>query len=242
VLCALFAIVLAACHGGPVRKAAAPAVSGLVVAREGAMDYGLYVPAVADANRNLPLVLYLHGFTEKPLANQPWQVEALQKLETCFVLIPTCPEDQGASAWGGTYDADLRPSMVTVLALLDRIVQERPVDPARVYVYGGSMGGEGVFMLLAKEPDRFAGAISVAGYTLEKGADAMARTPLWILHGSADTVNATDSSRKIYAAIQAAGGTRVRYTEYPGVDHMTIWDLVRREPDLLDWLLAQRRP
>jgi len=231
---------LAACRGGEVRKMASTAPGGFVVAREGAMDYGLHVPP-ADAGKKCPLVLYLHGFTGKPLSDRPWQIDELQKIEPCFVLVPTVPEADGASAWGGTYDPDLRPSMRTVLALLDKIVKHYPIDPARVYLYGGSMGAEGVFLLLAREPGRFAGAIAVAGYTLDKGAANMARTPLWILHGSSDTLNATDSSRKIYASIRAAGGKLVRYTEYPGADHGTIWEIVRMEPGLLAWLLAQRR-
>lgn len=218
-----------------------PAPAGMAVLREGTMDYGLYTPAGVDPSRQYPLVLYLHGYTVKPLADEPWQVAALQELEPCFVLIPTCPESDGASAWGGTYDSDFRPSMRTVLAILDRLVGERPIDARRVYTYGNSMGGEGVFMLLAREPERFAGAVSVAGYTLDKDAASMAKTPLWILHGSNDTVNATDSSRKIYAAIQAAGGKSVRYTEYPGADHGTIWELAHREPGILAWLLAQRK-
>jgi predicted peptidase len=69
----------------------------------------------------------------------------------------------------------------------------------------------------------------------------MAQTPLWILHGSADTINPVDSSRTIYNSILAAGGTNVRYTEYPGLDHSTIWAQVEAEPGLCDWLLVQRR-
>ena len=53
--------------------------TGFIVMRKEAMDYGLHVPP-ADAGKKRPLVVYLHGFTEKPLVNRPWQVEELQKI------------------------------------------------------------------------------------------------------------------------------------------------------------------
>jgi predicted peptidase len=215
-------------------------MTGLSVSREGNMEYGLYTPEEAGKGARYPLVLFLHGYTVKPLSEIPWQVGEAQKVEACYFLLPTVPEADGASAWGGTYDPDYRASMRTVLGLLDRVVAENPVDKARVYVYGESMGAEGAELLVSREPGRFAGAVAVAGAGPARDAPAMARTPLWLFHGSADTVNPVDSSRSFHAAIGAAGGDKSRYTEYPGADHGTIWDLVRREPGVLEWLLRQR--
>jgi len=82
------------------------------------------------------------------------------------------------------------------------------------------MGGEGVYRLLFDWPTRFAGAISVAGYTVDKGAEQMAQTPLWIVHGADDTTSPVESDRTIYQSILDAGGTQVKYTEYPGLDHV----------------------
>ena len=47
-------------------------------------------------------------------------------------------------------------------------------------------------------------------------------------------------SRKMDEAMRAAGGN-VRYTEYPGVGHNS-WDKAYAEPELPQWLLAQRAP
>lgn len=204
-------------------------------------EYGLYLPT-APAGTRLPVVMYLHGYTGDPIGSPPWFIEPLNRIEPCAVFLPTRPASEGSSAWGGTYDDALRPGMVAALAELDNLLLARNLDPNRQYVYGDSMGGEGVFKLLVEFPDRFAGAIAVAGYTLDVGADLMVRTALWILHGSDDTVNPTSSSQTIYQSILAAGGTRVKYTEYPGLDHESIWAKVPTEPGLCDWLLAQRHP
>jgi predicted peptidase len=132
--------------------------------------------------------------------------------------------------------------MVATLAELDRLVRERGFDTGRQYVYGDSMGAEGVFQLLAKSPDRFAAAVAVSGYTTATDAAAMAKTPLWIIHGSADSVNAVQSVRTIYASILAAGGMHVKYTEYDGLDHVATIVRAVSEPGLVAWILAQRRP
>ena len=200
---------------------------------------GLYLPDAADDP--LPVVMFLHGYTNDPIASPPWIVAAINAIEPCAVFVPFRPEEEGASAWGGTYDAELRPSMVDALAELDRVIEEQSFDTQRQYLYGESMGAEGVFMLLVQFPTRFAGAVAVAGYTLDTGASEMAQTPLWILHGSDDTVNPTSSSQTIYASILEAGGTQVTYTEYPGLEHSPAIVRAREEPGLLEWLLAQRR-
>jgi predicted peptidase len=103
------------------------------------------------------------------------------------------------------------------------------------------MGAEGVFKLLMDFPTRFAAAVAAGGYTLDKGASAMAQTPFWILHGSADSINLVASVRTIHQSILDAGGTKIRYTEYPGLDHMPAIEKGRSEPGLFEWLFAQSR-
>ena len=200
---------------------------------------GLYLPDAAGSP--LPVVMFLHGYTNDPITSPPWIIDAVNAIEPCAVFVPFRPEEEGASAWGGTYDSELRSSMVDALAELDRVIEEQSLDTQRQYLYGESMGAEGVFMLLVQFPTRFAGAVAVAGYTLDTGASEMAQTPLWILHGSADTVNPTSSSQTIYASILEAGGTQVTYTEYPDLEHSPAIVRARTEPGLLEWLLAQRR-
>lgn len=201
---------------------------------------GLYLPA--PTGKPLPVVMYLHGCHNDPVYSDFWLISALNALEPCAVFLPTAPPlDDMCADWGGTYDAALRPAMIDALAELDRLIQQYGFDSKRQYLYGESMGGEGVYRLLVDFPARFAGAVAVAGYTLDTGASQMAQTPLWIFHGSEDTINPVDNDRAIYQSILAAGGTKVKYTEYPGLDHVPAIEQARGEPGLLEWLLAQRR-
>jgi predicted peptidase len=207
-------------------------------------QFALYLPA-APVGAQVPVVMYLHGYTENPISSPPWIVTAINQIEPCAVFLPYRPSSEGASAWGGTYDISLRQSMVDTLAELDGIIISRNFDTSRQYLYGDSMGAEGVLKLLVEYPDRFAGAVSVAGYTVISGAGPMAvemaQTPLWLIWGGDDTsLSAEDIN--IYNLIVASGGTHVKYTEYPGQGHVESILSAASEPGLCAWLLNQRRP
>lgn len=202
---------------------------------------GLYVPA--SSGKPLPVVMYLHACHNDPVSPSYWIIDALNAVEPVAVFLPTAPPaiDFTCADWGGTYDQALRPNMQNALAELNRLMTEYKFDTSRQYVYGESMGGEGVFRLVADFPTRFSGAVSAAGYTENKGAAQMAQTPLWIFHGDADTISPVANDQAIYQAILAAGGTVVKYTEYPGLDHVPGIERARTEPGLFTWLLSNVR-
>jgi predicted peptidase len=199
---------------------------------------GLYVPA--PTGRPLPVVMYLHGCHNDPVYSEYWLIPAVNAIEPCAVFLPTAPPlDDMCADWGGTYDTSgLRPAMINALAELDRLIGQYGFDSKRQYVYGESMGGEGVYKLLVEFPTRFAGAVAAAGYPLDVGASQMAQTPLWIFHGSDDSLSPVENDRAIYRSILDAGGTQVKYTEYPGLDHVPAIEQARREPGLFEWLLV----
>ncbi len=66
----------------------------------------------------------------------------------------------------------------------------------------------------------------------------VSKTPVWIFHGADDPTVPVEESRKMTAALNAAGGI-VRYTEFPGVGHES-WVPAYAEPELFPWLLQQK--
>lgn len=201
----------------------------------------LYLPA--PTGQPLPVMMYLHACHNDNVYAGDWIIAALNEVEPCAVLLPTAPPsiDFTCADWGGTYDQAERPNLVDAFAVLDQVIARYGLDTHRQYLYGESMGGEGVYRLLADYPTRFAAAVSAAGYTVDQGAPQMAQTPLWIFHGAADGTSPVENDRAIYQAILDAGGTQVRYTEYPDLDHVPGIERARSEPDLFTWLLAARR-
>lgn len=137
---------------------------------------GLYVPA--PTGKPFPIIMYLHGCGNNPIYPDFWIISAVNEMEPCAVLLPYAPQgpDAMCADWGGTYDTDLRPAMVDALHDLDGVIQAYGFDTKREYLYGESMGGEGVLKLLVEYPSRFAGTVAVAGYTVDTGASEMAET------------------------------------------------------------------
>lgn len=60
-----------------------------------------------------------------------------------------------------------------------------------------------------------------------------------MFHGEADDIIPVGESRVMVRALRAVGA-EVRYTEYAGVRH-NAWDRAYAEPELLPWMLGQRR-
>ena len=121
------------------------------------------------------------------------------------------------------------------------------------------MGGHGTWYLAYRNPERFAAAAPICGWTKELASHAfgvpvvppedgpalpalarrLEKMPIWIFHGELDTVVPVEGSRATYAALKAVS-TTVRYTEYPGLNHNS-WDAAYGSQSFIEWLLAQRR-
>lgn len=202
------------------------------------MRYGLFKPAAYDDKKAYPLILYFHGANDTVSRDLSWYQESAQRENPCFVLTPKClRSDQG---WGNTWRDQHSPEMARTLSLVDSIVARYAIDRKRLYVYGISMGGFGVFSVLAKEPGKFAAAYAVCGGSSTEAASKVMNTPLWIFHGSADDIVPVALSRDVYNEIVRLGGKQTRYTEYPGVRHNS-WENVSREKTLQRWLFLQKK-
>lgn len=199
--------------------------------------YGLFKPINYDSKRSYPLVVYLHGSRDTVSRNMHLYQDSIQKKYPCFVLTPKCTNpDQG---WGNTWQPAHAPTMAKTLVLMDALIKQYSIDTNRLYLFGISMGGFGVFSVLEKNPGRFAAAYAICGGSNPAAAAKVMRTPLWIFHGDADDIVPVHLSRDIYNAIKQLGGKRTKYTEYPGVKHNS-WENAGREKALLPWLFGQR--
>jgi predicted peptidase len=202
------------------------------------MRYGLFTPNNLDASKSYPLIVYLHGSRDTVSRELIWYGESVQGSNPCFVLTPKCEEsDQG---WGNTWSDGHTEATTKTLALVDSLIKHHNINVNRLYLYGISMGGFGVFSILSKERGKFAAGYSVCGGSKVSAADKLVDTPLWIFHGEMDDIVPVSLSRDIYKEIIKLGGRKVRYTEYPGVKHNS-WENVSREKSLNDWLFAQKK-
>jgi predicted peptidase len=190
-------------------------------------------PSVA---RPAPLVLFLHGAGERGDDLTLLRRHGVPKLTAertdwpFYACSPQCPPD---SNWVREEDA--------LLALLDRLLADHPLDPDRVYLTGLSMGGRGAWNLAAGHPERFAAVAPICGASEPHRLGALARqgVPVWAFHGVDDDVVPVLETVRAAAALEAAGG-RLRVTFYPATGH-DAWTRTYDDPAFWTWLLAQRR-
>jgi len=219
---------------------------------EGAtLPYRLLQPK--EHKTKVPLVLFLHGAGERgndnasqlrhgaPLFLKP----EIRDRFPCYVAAPQCPAEQKwvDVDWGKdsvTQPAQPSAPMSLVLGLLDALPKEfSDIDTDRIYVTGLSMGGFGTWDLITRFPQRFAAAAPICGGGDPEKAAAIAQVPVWTFHGGSDPTVKVELTRKMVAAIQAAGGQPL-YTEYPRIGHDS-WTNAYQEPELLSWMFAQTR-
>lgn len=216
--------------------------------------YQIFVPATYTPTQRWPVILFLHGAGERGsdgyIQTQVGLAPAIRQNASRFPAIAVFPQSPAESSWTGTIAR-------MALAALDQTMGEYQTDPARVYLTGLSMGGNGTWYIAYRNPKRFAAIAPICGWIRPerwKEADpvvpadsgeifsAFARqlrqTPTWIFHGEVDPVVPVEESRAPFAALRATGAP-VQYTEVPGTGHNS-WDPAYGSPRFWAWLFAQR--
>jgi len=204
-------------------------------------DYYLLPPAVSEPGRAYPLVLFLHGRSGHAYGAAVLAQQEMRDQYPAFILVPVLGEN--VSGWDGLAYAladPFKPRPTShVKDLVDRVMREKPVDPDRVSVSGYSMGGHGTFAIIRRYPGFFAAGVPVCGYWPAGDAKNYPDTPLWVFHGSADSVVDPAGSRDFVNAMIKAR-KYPRYTEFPGTGHNS-WEPAYSDPQLWIWLFRQRR-
>ncbi len=250
---ALAGVVLGAATGRGADSATTPYEAKVYRADNGGtLPYLLLQPAAVAPGQRYPLVLFLHGAGERGTNNTAQLKHVLpvfvrpdvRAAHPCFVLAPQCPSARRwvEVDWAAlVHAAPAEPSVPLGLAsaLLDECLRTLPVDPARVYVAGISMGGFGTWDAISRWPERFAAAIPVCGGGDLAQAPKIARLPLWAFHGDQDKAVPLSRTTGMSVALRQAGGNP-KLTVYPGVGH-DAWTPAFNDPALLTWLFGQRR-
>lgn len=131
--------------------------------------------------------------------------------------------------------------------LIDDIIKNYPIDPERVYITGGSMGGLGTWCLAFMNPDRPAAIAPFSCPSNPVKAALLKDMPIWMGHGDKDDYFPVKCARDMYKALKDAGNKRVIYTEAPGVGHGLSpraykWDEDGDGiEDVASWLFSQRK-
>ena len=208
------------------------------------LPYRLFTPRNLVAGQKYPVVVFLHGAgqagndNERQLNSWPkyWATGDVQSAHPCFVLVPQTTGSWGRPPIGAATNATTTGQMV--IQVVRDLQRRMPVDPARIYVTGLSRGGFGTCYMVAEVPDLFAAAVPVCGASAEF-APRIGKTPIWIVHGDADTTVPVTVSRELVKALRQLGAEPL-YTEYHLVGHNSYF-YAYTNPAVYEWLFNQRR-
>ena len=166
--------------------------------------YRIYIPDPLPENP--ALVLYLHGgtlsmrslFSSLVDGTKTWL--EIAEAEGVVLLVPNGVNPETGDTFGNDQNwNDLRPDQAAgqstvndvgfILALLNKIETEVPIDKNRIFVTGASNGGFMTYRLLIEAPERFAaGAAFIANLPELDGSLPLPKepTPLMIANGTDD--------------------------------------------------------
>jgi pimeloyl-ACP methyl ester carboxylesterase len=128
-----------------------------------------------------------------------------------------------------------------VINVIDLVMKEYGVDPARVFLHGQNPSASGALHLGAKYPDRFAalvissGPIEFANYPFDRLKGKMG---LLVIHGDQDTTNPMDASKRMADAAKAAG-VNTQYATVPGGTHLAAY--LTYASEIFDFLDTQKK-
>ncbi len=208
------------------------------------LKYLLYPPKGAADNPPLfPLIIWLHGVGERgddlgivKINGVPFYVEKGTVALPAYIAAPLCPAGQD---WSDNLDG--------LSHLLDELIAQNPIDPARIYLIGFSMGGFGVWTWGIHQPERFAALMPVAGsgfkfrdFLPPADFSRISKLPIWIVHGALDEAVPVSGADE-FAAILSAYGATYGYNRYPDANHVLTFDRAFTDMTLYGWLLAQKR-
>ena len=220
------------------------------------LHYAVATPDDMDAAESLPLVVGLHyGWRgeQSPRLGRDFLrllVEPGVGATRAILVAPNCPE----GSWNHPR------AEAAVLALVDAVVREYPVDTDRILVTGFSLGGMGTWFFAANHAEVFDAAIAIASVpVIDHGArsrtdpdaflaaladgvapwvSGLMRVPFFVINSRADELIPFAQAEAAAAAL-AELGAPVRFLPLEGISHYESAGYVPALRQGVRWVLQQ---
>ncbi|HLP00418.1 MAG TPA: hypothetical protein VK163_00230 [Opitutaceae bacterium] len=189
--------------------------------------FKLMIPTDYDPARPAPLSVAMHGYTGDHLNHSAGMAAHAGSFEVAVL----------GRARGGWY---VGLSQADVLHVIDYIEAHWRIDPDRIHLGGGSMGGGATFKLGARFPHRFASGQITCGYVQQEPIGNLLTFPIYATHSDDDPVVPINQARGPLAELRRRGGQAI-FDEATGYGH-AVWDYQAGNARAAVWAEAQVRP
>ncbi|KQW42814.1 hypothetical protein ASD88_19990 [Pelomonas sp. Root662] len=188
--------------------------------------------AYTQRRQRWPLLIFLHGSGERGTDLEKVKVHGPPSWVARGVnqqLIIVSPQLEDGVRW----DPE------RLHKLLGGLQAQLHIDAQRCLGTGLSLGGYGMWHWATTYPRDLAAIAPVCGFGDPGKVAAMRGVPVRGYHGDQDRAVPLAPHVACVEALKAAGGT-ASLTVYPGVGHDS-WTPAYQDPELIPWLLAQKR-
>jgi len=209
------------------------------------IKYRLRVPNKIVSGKKYPLVVHLHGVGEAgkdntyslahlhsilPLLIGPEQLDF-------FLLVLQCPADDRAWTFKKTKDGNLD----VVVAAMEHVIHNNPIDEKRLSTFGLSSGGYGVWELITASPDRFAAAVPVSTTFpgKYKTIPELNQTPIWVFVNEGDSGVPMPPLLEAMRFFEVSNGY-MKLTRLDQGGHSAWWNAMG-EYNCFAWMIVQKR-
>ncbi len=207
-------------------------------------------------SKKFPLVIWLHGKGERGKNNQSQFKNGAEILLDSmksnpayqgYMIIPQCNSNTTWSYYDKNQPRikmtdDTPPIQNTLMALIHHILQNEQVDPQRIYLFGISMGGFGVWDIAMRYPDLFAAIVPICGGADPTQAILLKNISVWAFHGEKDQIVDSRFTTEIMQELTSLQNEQLdsRYSLIKGVGH-NAWDYALKDPELLPWVFSKKK-
>ena len=129
-------------------------------------------------------------------------------------------------------------NIVQVLALMDLVKNNLPVDENKTVITGYSDGGNGSWFFAQFYSSLFSAAIPMSSSYRSpdsQGAVTKINIPLYVIHGSADTLFPLETTEG-FVTESVAAGSDIKFVVADGLTHYAVCDYLPYFKDAVTWL------
>ncbi len=205
-------------------------------------------PDKVEPGKKYPLVVWMHGTGEsgndnkRQLSHMQSTMEFLagpHKLDF-YILATQCPGDNNQWTTSISKEGKGDAPLTILQEILDRILQNYPIDKDRIGLVGICSGGFGAWPLLEAKPDFFSAAtvFSSAVPDLDFWDERYKKTSLWAFNNTDDKSIPVEPMRQAVAKMRNVGSFAYLTERTGGHDS---WARAMRDDKVIAWLVLQDR-